>query len=223
MSGVIWNSVLAIVFLLDKCFTYIINLRQLPKIWDENWLTIQSVPSQRHNTMVRRQIWFYIDVEEHNERLAALIVSNRVSLLNAHWVKSIFFLQCSICERERERHSVHNRASIVMGIIQKNPHGCYCTEKIVFLVRHRHSQKRHSIIQVPKYLNKDKKSDQWAEWHVRYSFFIKLLKKYIGFYCLEHDFASFLRSYSSQIMQIPTSFFIIWDLINICCTKRLQA
>lgn len=119
MSGVIWNSVLAIVFLLDKCFTSIINLRQLPKIWYENWLTIQFVPSQRHNTMVRRQIWFYTDVEEHNEHLAALIVSNRVSPLNAHWVKSIFFLQCSTCERERERHTVHNRASIVMGITQK--------------------------------------------------------------------------------------------------------
>ncbi len=91
----------------------------LSTFWDENWLTIQSVPSQRHDTMVQRQIWFYIDVEEHNEPLAGLIVSNRVSPLNTHWVKSIFFLQCSICVRERERHTVHNRASIVMGIIQK--------------------------------------------------------------------------------------------------------
>ncbi len=105
MSGVIWNSVLAIVFLLDTCFTSIINLRQLPKIWDENWLTIQSVPSQRHDTMVRRQIWFYIDVEEHNERLAALIVYNRVSPLNAHWVKSIFFPTMQyIWERKRETY-----------------------------------------------------------------------------------------------------------------------
>lgn len=103
MSGVIWNSVLAIVFLLDKCFTSVINLRQLPKIWDENWLTIQSVPSQRHDTMVRRQIWFYIDVEEHNERLAALIVYNRVSPLNAHWVKSIFFSYNAVYVREKER------------------------------------------------------------------------------------------------------------------------
>ncbi len=163
MSGVIWNSVLAIVFFLDKCFTYIINFLYY-QIWDENWLTIQSVPSQRHDTMVQRQIWFYIDVEEHNEPLAGLIVSNRVSPLNTHWVKSVFVLQCSICVRERERHTVHNRASIVMGIIQKVLMVAIVQEKIVFLVRHRHSQKRHSIIQVPKYLNKDQTSDQWAEW-----------------------------------------------------------